>query len=101
MAMSYEQFMQASGAELVCGNIIIGTLGDRKKIGDRLDGVFNLNEEGQKVLIELESKGVEQPVAEKPAAKTRGKKKENSAPEMLDLGDNISIPKVTDEDMLV
>lgn len=67
MAVSYEQFMEATGAELVCGNIIVGIMADRRKLGEVTDeGVFNLNDEGKALLAEIE-------VGEKPAS-TRRKK---------------------------
>jgi hypothetical protein len=100
MAMSYEQFMQASGAELVCGNLIVGLMQDRKKIGERLDGTFTLNEEGQKLLSKLEEDlGVGKIVIQN-TTKTKKKAKESTA-ETIDLGDNISIPKITEEDLRV
>jgi len=56
MAVSYEQFMEATGAELVCGNIIVGQLAERRKVGEVTDdGVFNLNDEGKAMVAELES----------------------------------------------
>jgi hypothetical protein len=100
MAMSYEQFMQASGAELVCGNLIVGLMQERKKIGERLDGTFTLNEEGQKLLSKLEEElGVTGSTLET-TAKPKKKVKESTA-ETIDLGDNISIPKITEEDLRV
>ena len=52
MALSYEQFMKASGAELVAGNIIVGIMGERKKVGSLGDdGVFNLNDEVSPFLV--------------------------------------------------
>jgi hypothetical protein len=56
MAVSYEQFMEATGAELVCGNIIVGITVDRRKVGDvGDDGVFNLNDEGKAMIAEIEA----------------------------------------------
>ena len=56
MALSYEQFMEASGAELCAGNIIVGIMGDRKKVGSLGDdGVFNLNDDGKALADELEA----------------------------------------------
>ena len=55
MALSYEQFMELSGAELCAGNIIVGIMADRKKVGSLGDdGVFNLNDEGKALAEELE-----------------------------------------------
>jgi len=69
MALSYEQFMEATGAELVAGNLIHGIMSDRKKVGTLGDdGVFNLNDAG-KALVET--------VEAEPAKKaTRAKKAE-------------------------
>ena len=72
MAMTFDQFMEASGAEFVAGNIINGIMADRKFLGT-YDGVFQLNEAGQAMLEELEAtesvstprRG--RPKAEKPA----------------------------------
>jgi len=58
MALSYEQFMEATGAELVAGNIIVGVMADRKKVGALGDdGVFNLNDEGKALADEIEAAG--------------------------------------------
>lgn len=68
MALSYEQFMEASGAELCAGNIIVGMMGDRKKVGALGDdGVFNLNEEGKALAEELEAAPVEKTTRRKKA----------------------------------
>lgn len=62
MALSYEQFMEATGAELVAGNIIVGVMADRKKVGALGDdGVFNLNEEGKALADEIEAAGGKKP----------------------------------------
>lgn len=105
MAMSYEQFMQASGAELVCGNIIIGMMANRKKIGDNFDGVFNLNDEGQKMLVEIEAnlKPGEDIIKIQPKGRKKVDKSEpeGSSNTVIDLGDNIVIPAITEEDLKV
>ena len=68
MAVSYEQFMEATGAELVCGNIIVGQLADRRKVGEVTDdGVFNLNDEGKAMIAEIEG-------GQKPTTSKRSKK---------------------------
>jgi hypothetical protein len=54
MAMTFDDFMEASGAEFVAGNIIHGIMADRKILGT-YDGVFQLNEAGQAMLEELEA----------------------------------------------
>lgn len=56
MALSFEKFMEMSGADLVAGNIIVGMMGDRKKVGSLGDdGVFNLNDDGKALAEELEA----------------------------------------------
>jgi len=56
MALSFEKFMEVSGADLVAGNIIVGVMGDRKKVGSLGDdGVFNLNDDGKALAEELEA----------------------------------------------
>ena len=73
MALSYEQFMELSGAELCAGNIIVGIMADRKKVGTLGDdGVFKLNDEGKALAEELEI-----PPAERASRK---KKAEPEAP---------------------
>ena len=69
MALSFEKFMEVSGADLVAGNIIVGVMGDRKKVGSLGDdGVFNLNDEGKALAEELEApKAVKAPKAAKTA----------------------------------
>lgn len=68
MPVSYEQFMEATGAELVCGNIIVGVMADRRKVGDISDdGVFNLNDDGKAMVAEIEA-------GQKPSTATRKKK---------------------------
>lgn len=69
MALSYEQFMETTGAELCAGNIIVGIMGDRKKVGTLGDdGVFSLNDDGKALAEAMESAP-----AEKPAKTTRKK----------------------------
>jgi hypothetical protein len=55
MALTYEQFLELSGAEVVCGNLIVGQLAERKIVGSVLDGTFQLNEAGQELSAELEA----------------------------------------------
>jgi len=58
MAIGFDQFMEATGAELVAGNIIVGSMGNRKKVGALDDdGVFNLNDEGKALAEEIEASG--------------------------------------------
>ena len=55
MAVSLEKFIEATGADLVAGNLIVGIMGDRRKVGEVLDGTFNLNEEGLEMAAEIEA----------------------------------------------
>lgn len=56
MAIGFEQFMEATGAELVAGNIIVGVMAGRKKVGSLDDdGVFNLNDDGKALAEEIEA----------------------------------------------
>lgn len=67
MALSFEKFMELSGADLVAGNIIVGIMADRKKVGTLGDdGVFNLNDDGKALAEELEApKAAKAPKAKK------------------------------------
>lgn len=67
MALSFEKFMELSGADLVAGNIIVGVMADRKKVGSLGDdGVFNLNDDGKALAEELEApKATKAPKAKK------------------------------------
>lgn len=68
MALSFEQFMEASGADLCAGNIIVGFMGDRKKVGTLGDdGVFNLNDDGKALAEELEATPAEKATRKKKA----------------------------------
>jgi hypothetical protein len=80
MPVSYEQFMEATGAELVCGNIIVGAMADRRKVGDISDdGVFNLNDDGKAMVAEIEA-------GQKPST-AKSKKKVAAEPEAPAAGD--------------
>lgn len=58
MAIGFDQFMEATGAELVAGNIIVGIMAARKKVGSLDDdGVFNLNDDGKALADEIEAGG--------------------------------------------
>jgi hypothetical protein len=70
MALSYEEFMAATNAEIVNGNIIVGQLGDRKIVGTHAE-TFQLNEEGLALQAEIEAN---------PGKKPRAKKAEAPAP---------------------
>lgn len=77
MALSFEQFMASSGAELVGGNLVVGTMSERKKVGTLGDdGVFNLNEDGVALAAELEAVAAG---AEKPAKRTKATATDTSA----------------------
>jgi hypothetical protein len=62
MAISFEQFMEATGAEICAGNIIIGMMADRRIIG-RLesDGVFSLTDEGKAMADEIQENPTKKP----------------------------------------
>ena len=78
MAISFEQFMEATGAEICAGNIIIGVMGDRRKVGELgTDGVFSLTDEGKEIAEEIQSN---------PVKKTR-KKTESS----VDVTDTVAV----------
>jgi hypothetical protein len=69
MALSYEQFMSATGADLVAGNIVVGIMSERKKVGSLSDeGVFNLNEDGLALAAEIEAAGEKAPRRKKAEA---------------------------------
>lgn len=50
MSVSLQDFLKQSNAELVGGNIIVGTLADRRVVGEAFDGTYNLNSEGHTIL---------------------------------------------------
>jgi len=59
MAISFEQFMEATGAEICAGNIIIGVMSDRRKVGELgTDGVFSLTDEGKTMAEEIQNNPV-------------------------------------------
>lgn len=55
MAMSAEEFIKATGAEVVADNLIVGIMGARKKVGSIEEGVLNLTAEGKALMEELEA----------------------------------------------
>lgn len=73
MALSYEQFVEMSGCEVVAGNLIVGIQSTRKIVGTNLDGTFILNEEGLALAADLEA------AAAAPAEKTARRKKADDA----------------------
>jgi hypothetical protein len=59
MAISFEQFMEATGAEICAGNIIIGVMSDRRKVGELgTDGVFSLTDEGKAMAEQIQNSPV-------------------------------------------
>lgn len=84
MAISFEQFMEATGAEICAGNIIVGIMGDRRKVGELgTDGVFSLTDEGKAMAEEIQ---------DSPTKKTR-KKAESAVevPEAVVVSDTAEI----------
>ena len=78
MAISFEQFMEATGAEICAGNIIIGVMSDRRKVGLLgTDGVFSLTDEGKTMAEEIQNN---------PVKKTR--KKTDSS---VDVTDTVAV----------
>ena len=78
MAISFEQFMEATGAEICAGNIIIGVMSDRRKVGELgPDGVFSLTDEGKTMAEEIQNN---------PVKKTR--KKTDSS---VDVTDTVAV----------
>lgn len=78
MAISFEQFMEATGAEICAGNIIIGVMSDRRKVGELgTDGVFSLTDEGKVMAEEIQNN---------PVKKTR--KKTDSS---IDVTDTVAV----------
>ena len=69
MAISFEQFMEATGAEICAGNIIIGIMADRRIIG-RLesDGVFSLTDEGKAMADKIQENSIKKPRKKEEAA---------------------------------
>lgn len=67
MALSFEQFVEATGAEVVAGNIIVGVMADRKIVGT-IGETFNLNEAGQALAAEIEAGGSKKSGGRKKAA---------------------------------
>jgi hypothetical protein len=54
MAMTQQEFIQQSGAELVGGNLIVGSLSARMIVGTTIP-VFTLNAAGQQLMADLEA----------------------------------------------
>ena len=55
MAMTMEEFVKRTNAEVAGGNVIVGLMAERKIIASVIEGVFTLNADGQAVLAALEA----------------------------------------------
>lgn len=78
MSLSYEQFVAATSAELVGGNLIVGAAAGRKKVGSLSDdGVFSLTDEGRELIAQIEADAAAAAAAV--AAPTKGKGKAAAA----------------------
>jgi len=55
MAMTMDEFVKRTSAEVVGGNVIVGQMADRKIIASVIEGIFTLNADGQAVLAALEA----------------------------------------------
>jgi len=85
MAMTIEEFVEKSGAEVVGGNVIVGLMADRKIVGAIENGSFNLNADGQAILTALEAGKPDAAAARAPKKKptdTAGKTAEDVAAEI-------------------
>lgn len=72
MAVSLEEFIEISGAE-VCGDrLIVGQMAERRFVGDLTEGVFSLNDEGKAIVADYEAKR-EAEKAEAAASKSKAK----------------------------
>lgn len=69
MAMTFEQFLAASNAEVVGGDLIVGVMKTRRTVGSIATGTFVLNDEGQALLAEYEAAAAEAESA--PKSKTK------------------------------
>jgi hypothetical protein len=85
MAMTIEEFVSKSGAEVVAGNVIVGIMADRKIVGAIENGTFNLNADGQAILAALEAGKPDAATARAPKKKatdTAGKTAEDVTSEI-------------------
>lgn len=55
MSLSYEKFVEVTGAEVVGGRLIVGERDARRFVGSVEEGVFKLNEEGQRLQAAFEA----------------------------------------------
>jgi hypothetical protein len=54
MAMTQQEFIEKTGCEVVCDQLIMGIGPSRRIVGSIKDGTFTLTDEGQEVLAQLE-----------------------------------------------
>lgn len=54
MAISLKEFIEATNAEIVGGQLIVGERADRKFVGSA-EGTFTLNEDGQAIAEQIEA----------------------------------------------
>lgn len=76
MAVTLEDFLEKTGAELCGDRLILGTMAERRVVGDITDGVFTLNDAGKEVMAGLEAAVEEEKVA---AAKPKSEPKHKAA----------------------
>jgi DUF1009 family protein len=55
MSVTLEQFIEATGAEIVGGNVVVGVTAERKIVGSVIDGPFNLNDVGLAMSAEIDA----------------------------------------------
>jgi hypothetical protein len=55
MAITVEEFMTKTGAELVGSRLVYGERADRRYVGSIEEGSFNLNDDGKALLAALEA----------------------------------------------
>jgi len=76
MAMSMEEFVKRTKAEVVAGNVIVGELSARAIVGRMENGSFNLTADGLLILEALEKndpKAAEKRVPKRKASDSAGK----------------------------
>lgn len=74
MAISCNEFITATGAEICGDRLIVGEGPARRFVGDMIGGKFNLTEDGEALMEQLEA-GKKGPAAVKAAAAATEKKK--------------------------
>ena len=80
MAISLKEFVDATNAEVVGGQLIVGERADRKFVGNA-EGTFTLNEDGQAIADQIEagtygatSEAIAEVVVDAPVVKPATKK---------------------------